>query len=223
MPATLVAANLGGGLALFAEQRVDQRRLAHPAGPQEGHRAARPEGAAQLVEPVRPASARHQNGDAEGDLLELPAGRFRIVDEIALGEHDHRLSTAVEGQHELAFEAPLVRRHGEGVTQEDDVDVGRHGVGDGPCSLERRPAHERRTSRQHVLDSFAVAGRHDPITDGDVGTDVADPIRAGRTVEGIEQRAPATIDACDAGGRPGRTERLPRRLEVGPPTESVGH
>ena len=105
--------------------------------------------------PSRP-TAGHQHGHAEGDLLQLPPGRLRIVDEVALGEQDDRVGAAVERQHQLTLEATLVRRHGEGVTEEHDVDVGGQGVGDGAGTLERRPAHERRAPLEHVLDPFAV-------------------------------------------------------------------
>ena len=223
MPAALVAANLRSRLALFAEQSVDQCRLPHPAGTEEGHRAARSKRPAQLVEPVRRSAARHQNGDAQGDLLEFPSGRFWILDEVTLGEHDHRLGTAVEGQHELAFQTPLVRRHGKGVTQEDDVDVGGHGVGDCPCSLERRPTHERRAALENVLDSFPVARRHDPVTDGYVGADVADPIGAGAPWNGSSSVLQPRSMRVTRAGDPGEPSASHADCEVGPPTESVGH
>ena len=35
-----------------------------------------------------------------------------VVDEIGLGEHDHRRGAAVVGQHELAFQPALVGRRG---------------------------------------------------------------------------------------------------------------
>ena len=106
------------------------------------------------------------------------------------------------------------------MTEEHDVDVGGERVGDRPGSLERCPAYERRTPLEHVLDALAVAGRHNPVAHGDVGTDVADPFGTAHTVAG-EQRAPPAVDAAHAGGRPGRTERLPRRLKVVAPTQRL--
>ena len=90
--------------------------------------------------------------------------------------------------------------HGEGVTEEHDIDVGRQRVGDGSGSLERCPAHERRAPLEHVLDPFAVSGRHDPVTDGDVGTDVANPLGTAEH----RRRVPATCSTrgrCGARGR----------------------
>ena len=176
--AAVVAAHLGRRLALLAEEGVDERRLADAAGAEERHRSSRTEHPAQLVEPAVASSAGHEHGHAEGDLLQLPSPRLGVVDEVALGEQDDRVGAAVEGQHELALEAALVRRHGEGVAEEDDVDVGGERVGDRPRPFERRPADERRAALEHVLDALAVGRRHDPVADGDVGTDVADPVRA---------------------------------------------
>ena len=58
------------------------------------------------------------------------------------------LGPAVERQHQFTLETTLVRRHGEGVTEKDDVDVRRQGVGDGACTFERGATDERRASRR---------------------------------------------------------------------------
>ena len=156
VPATVITAHLRGRLALLAEQGVDECRLANAAGTEEDDRSSRAELAAQLVEPAVRPTARHQHRDAEGDLLELPTRRFRIGDEISLGEQNDGLGAAVERQHQLTLQATLIRCHGEGVTEKDDVDVRRQGMGDRAGTLERRTAHQRRTSLEHVLDPFAV-------------------------------------------------------------------
>ncbi len=164
-------------LHLPAEEEVDQRRLADPAGAEEGERAVAGRVRRDRVEPRTGATAGEQHGHAERDLDELGACRGRVVDEVGLGQHHHRFGSGVERQHELAFEPALVGRRVEGVHEEHDVDVGGDRLGLEAGALERRPAHERRMAVDDVLDAFAVGRRHDPITDRDVGADVADPQR----------------------------------------------
>ena len=65
--------------------------------------------AAQLVDAVEAMPAVEQHRRAEGDVLQLAAGRLGILGEVGLREHDDGLGTAVVGQHELALEPPLVR------------------------------------------------------------------------------------------------------------------
>ena len=108
--AAVVAADLGGRLALLAEQGVDERRLADTAGPEEGDGPSRPNVVRSSSSPSSRTAAGHQDGHTEGDLLQLTPSRLGIVDEVALGEQHDRVGTAVERQHELALEAALVRR-----------------------------------------------------------------------------------------------------------------
>ena len=91
-----------------------------------------------------------------------------------------------------------------------------------PSNDARRTNAERRASTR--VDPLAVVGRHDPVTDGDVGADVADPAdvrRDGRrrarvrTVlqPAIEARHPPRVG-------PGAPSRLPRLLEPRRPTRA---
>ena len=89
-----------------------------------------------------------------------------------------------------------------------------HGAG----ALERRPPHERRPSRQHVLDPGSVDRDGDPVADGDVGTEVADPARLAVIVAG-QQRAPPTIDARHSSRRSRGAERAPSVVPFGVPAE----
>ena len=139
-----------------AEEEVDQRRLADPAGAEEGERAVAGRVRRDRVEPGTGATAGEQHGHAERHLDELGACRGRVVDEVGLGQHHHRLGSGVERQHELALEPALVGRRVEGVHEEHDVDVGGDRLGLEAGALERRPAHERRMAVDDVLDTFAV-------------------------------------------------------------------
>ena len=156
-----------------------------------------------------------RTGHAEGDLDEFAAARLGVVDEIGLGQHDDRLGAAVERQDQLTLEPALVRGVAEGVGDEDDVDVGSEGVGLGAGALERRSADERRSPRQHMVDSLTVVGGHDPVTDGHGGADVAHPsdtVGDGR-IGVTEDRAPAAVEAGDPSGHARRAELAPRRVE----------
>ena len=169
--------------------------------------------------PDVPAGDEH--GHAEGHLDELAAGRLGVVDEVGLGQHDDRLGAAVERQHQLALEPALVRGVAEGVGQEDDVDVGGQRVGLGAGALERRPPDERRPPRQDVVDPLAVVGRHDPVTDGDVGADVAHPSARWPDRSDRRRRGPCSSRGRD--GRcvpamPGAPSSLPRRVEARRPS-----
>ena len=71
-----------------------------------------------------------------------------------------------------------------------------------------------------MIDPLAVVGRDDPVADGDVGADVADPPDVGRVgrVGAGEDGAPAPVEPGDAPRRAGRPEVLPVLLErVVPP------
>ena len=91
-----------------------------------------------------------------------------------------------------------------------------------PSNDALRTNAERRC--ENVLDPFTVAGWHDPVTDGDVGADVANPIGAGGVV-GTDRATCSSHGRCGVtrAGNPGDPSASHARLEVGPPTESVGH
>ena len=144
--------------------------------------------------------------------------RGGVVDEVALGQHDHRPGAAVPRQHQLALQPALIGRRRQRVHQHHDIDVGRDRLRLGPVALERRATHEGTAPRQHDLDSIELHRRHDPVADGDVGADVADPQRL--VIEVAQDRAPPSIEAGDPARQLGEpqltatTRRTPRSSRV---------
>ena len=104
----VAGAHRRGVLAILTDQRVDERRLAHAAGAEEGDRRSGPDERPQLPEAGVPAPARDDHRHPERDLLQLATRRLGIVDEIGLGEHHHGIGPAVEPEHQLALEPALV-------------------------------------------------------------------------------------------------------------------
>ena len=156
--------------------------------------------AAQLVEPARPLRPLDDDHrHAEGHLLQLPPRRLGIVDEIGLGEHHDRVGAAVERQHQLALEPALVRRHGERVAEEDDVDVGgeRVATARAPSNDARRTNAERRSSTCSTRSPSADATTQSP-------TATSAPMLRTRSGTAVvvgrrQHRAPAAVDALHAG------------------------
>ena len=141
-----------------------------------------------------------------------------VVDEVDLGEHDDGCGAAVEREHQLSLEPPLVGRRGERVHQHDRVDVRGDRLRLRAISFERRPAHERAAPRQHALHPLAVLARQHPVADRDVDADVADPQRC--LVEVDQQRAPAAIEPRDARRTATAREIVARADELVHPAES---
>ena len=76
-----------------------------------------------------------------------------------------------------------------------------------PSNDARRVNADRRS--MHVLDPLVVVGRHHPVTDGDIGADVAHAQRLGdaaRLVHRADHRAPAPVESR----HPPRVARRPR-------------
>jgi hypothetical protein len=161
-------------------------------------------------------------GTPERHVAQRLATRFRIVDEIGLGEHDHRFGPRVEREHQFAFQTAWARGRSECVHEEHDVDVGGQRVRHGPHPVERCPSGERRAALQHVLDPFGVGGRDHPVTHRHVGADVAHPEWIGdaaRFVHRADHGAPSPVEARDTARRSRATQFGPRIVEIRRPAE----
>jgi hypothetical protein len=79
------------------------------------------------------------------------------------------------------------------VHQHHHVDVGGDRLRLSAAAFERGATHEGASAREHGFDPIELGRWHDPVTNGNVGADVADP--QGLGVEVAQNRAPPPVEA----------------------------
>ena len=124
-----------------AGERVEERRLADARRPDERDRRAGLDPLPDRVDAAAVDGRGRHDRHADRDLADLRHEAVEILGEVRLGQHDDRLGAALPGDREVALEAPQVEVLVERRDDEDDVDVRRHDLGDGP--LARREPDDR--------------------------------------------------------------------------------
>ena len=160
--APVEGADLLGRLALLAEQRVHERRLADARGAEQDDRPAGPEVRLELLEALAGDGADGVDGHADRDRLDLRDRRLGVLGQVELRQHDRRVGAALPRQREVALEPARVQVAVEGHDEEHRVDVR------GQDLLDRLvaggAADERRAPWQDGLDQPVGVG--DPVADG---------------------------------------------------------
>ncbi len=193
--------DLAGRLALLAQQRVQQRRLADARRPEHDRRSPGAEERSEVADVVAGQRGQDDDRDAGRDGLDRHEPTLEVEGDVGLVQDDDRGHAARPGHRQVALEASQVEVVVETGDEERHVDVRREhllvgkmtGVAAAPVG---RAAHERRTARQHGRDDRGLAADRHPVPDRRI-------VRRGEGLEpkaaGHGRRRVAAMAAADDG------------------------
>ena len=205
-PRSSCARICGGGLALAAQQRVDQRRLAHARRADQRARAAAAELRGERVDAVAALGAgRHAPGTPGATARRTASVRLGVGHEVGLVEHEHRRAAAGGGHGDEALQAARVEVAVGGGDDEGDVDVGGQVLAG---ARQHAAARQPRADRAAGVDDDPVADRRAlaraPGDDGErLALGAGDDEVAAMDGDHARGRAAVGVGCCE-----GRGERL---------------
>ena len=151
-----VLSDFQGLQAVFAEQPVDQGRLADAGGTDERDGLAGLQVLGDRQVAVLAKCGGEQDVDADGDVAGFGQPCVQVVAQVALGQYHDRDRTAVPGDGQVAFQAAqakiLVQRH----TDEQVVDIGGDDLSVDSCAGGLAAKHG--PARQDAADDGVAAG-----------------------------------------------------------------
>ena len=200
-----------GRLAVLAEERVDQRRLADAGRAQDRGGRARPEVRPQLVEPLAGPRRDRDRRDARRDRVDRDEAAVDVVGQVGLVEDDDRGDLARPRDREVALDPAQVEVVVEPGDEQGDVDVGGHDllVVEAACRAGCASAAIRLNTlrRGRTAAMTSPASERDPVADGREVRSAPAP-RTGTTPDTPAGRSPAAV-AHDRRSRDGRPRPAP--------------